>query len=100
MRLSRRTPKPDAPSGTVGMCEGLRCDVIAEGVETAEQAAFLLARHCTQIQGYYCGRPMPADDFSHQHERPLGLVPRIPASRTAVDRRRQQRRTPEPPAMH
>ena len=51
-------------SAVIGMCEGLRCDVIAEGVETAEQAAFLLARGCPVVQGYYCGRPMSAADFA------------------------------------
>jgi len=51
-------------SAVIGMCEGLRCDVIAEGVETAEQAAFLLARRCRQVQGYYYGRPLPAAAFT------------------------------------
>jgi diguanylate cyclase (GGDEF)-like protein/PAS domain S-box-containing protein len=51
-------------SAVIGMCEGLRCDVIAEGVETAEQAAFLLARRCSQVQGYYYGRPIPAAAFT------------------------------------
>lgn len=50
-------------SAVIGMCEGLRCAVIAEGVETAEQAAFLLARHCKQVQGFHFGHPMPVDDF-------------------------------------
>ncbi|MBC7860960.1 MAG: EAL domain-containing protein [Burkholderiaceae bacterium] len=51
-------------SAVIGMCEGLQCDVIAEGVETAEQAAFLLARRCRQAQGYHYGRPIPADAFA------------------------------------
>jgi diguanylate cyclase (GGDEF)-like protein/PAS domain S-box-containing protein len=40
---------------------GLR--VVAEGVETAEQAAFLVDRGCTAHQGYLYARPMPADEF-------------------------------------
>ncbi|MES2150419.1 MAG: EAL domain-containing protein [Pseudomonadota bacterium] len=62
-------------SAMIGMCEGLRCDIIAEGVENAEQAGFLLAHNCTQAQGYYCGRPMPADDFAHQIDSLLSPVP-------------------------
>ncbi|MBC7452857.1 MAG: EAL domain-containing protein [Massilia sp.] len=87
-------------SAVIGMCEGLRCDVIAEGVESAEQAAFLLAHHCSQIQGFYCGRPLPAEDFAQQRKHPVAVAPRLPASRALQDRRRQQRRGPESPATH
>jgi EAL domain-containing protein (putative c-di-GMP-specific phosphodiesterase class I) len=37
--------------------------VIAEGVETAEQAAFLLRQGCRRAQGYLYGRPMAADEL-------------------------------------
>ena len=40
---------------------GLR--VVAEGVETTDQAAFLLDRGCTTHQGYLYAKPMPADEF-------------------------------------
>ncbi len=38
--------------------------VIAEGVETAEQVAFLRAQHCGEGQGYYFSRPVAAEDFT------------------------------------
>lgn len=37
--------------------------VIAEGVETAEQLAFLGTLSCDRYQGYFCSKPMPADAF-------------------------------------
>jgi diguanylate cyclase (GGDEF)-like protein/PAS domain S-box-containing protein len=36
---------------------------VAEGVETAEQLAFLQAHGCHYVQGYYLARPMNAQDF-------------------------------------
>jgi predicted signal transduction protein with EAL and GGDEF domain len=35
--------------------------VIAEGVETGAQMAFLRAHQCDEIQGYYFSRPLTAD---------------------------------------
>ena len=49
--------------GVVKMCEGLRLQCIAEGVETEAQLAYLASIGCGEAQGYLFGRPMPADDF-------------------------------------
>jgi EAL domain-containing protein (putative c-di-GMP-specific phosphodiesterase class I) len=43
------------------MAEGLRLQVVAEGVETQGQAGFLGARGCPAAQGYLYGRPGPPD---------------------------------------
>ena len=40
--------------------------VVAEGVETAEQWSFLMARQCDLFQGYYLGRPVDAGRFSRE----------------------------------
>ncbi len=45
---------------TLGHKLGL--EVIAEGVETAEQVDFLIAQECDMIQGYYLSRPVPSAD--------------------------------------
>ena len=37
--------------------------VVAEGVETPAAAAILAELECEEAQGYYFGRPMPAEDF-------------------------------------
>ncbi|MNE68034.1 phage resistance protein [compost metagenome] len=36
--------------------------MLAEGVETAEQLAFLRAQGCNEVQGYLLGRPQPEAD--------------------------------------
>ena len=43
------------------MAHSLGLTVIAEGVETAEQLAFLRDNQCDTIQGYFIGRPMPVE---------------------------------------
>lgn len=45
----------------IGIAGSLHMKVIAEGVETKEQLAFLNALGCNEVQGYFYGRPLPAD---------------------------------------
>ena len=48
----------------IAMAQSLRLKVIAEGVESAAQAQFLMTHGCLSAQGYYYGKPMPAQEFS------------------------------------
>jgi diguanylate cyclase (GGDEF)-like protein len=48
----------------IAMAHGLRLKVVAEGVETAEQLAFLRAQHCDAVQGYFLHRPLPEDEVT------------------------------------
>ncbi len=45
--------------GIIWLAHRLNMGVIAEGVETAAQAAFLGRHRCDEFQGYYFARPMP-----------------------------------------
>ena len=46
----------------VAMAQSLDMTTTAEGVETADEAALIRSMGCDKIQGFYFGRPMPAED--------------------------------------
>jgi diguanylate cyclase (GGDEF)-like protein/PAS domain S-box-containing protein len=58
----------------IAMAHSLGIAVVAEGVETAEQLAFLRERSCDAAQGWYFGKGMPAAGFAVQsHQLPAAL---------------------------
>ncbi len=48
----------------VAMGHSLGLEVVAEGVETQEQAVYLRQLHCNAIQGYLVSRPLPAEQMT------------------------------------
>lgn len=46
------------------LAKSLQLTVVAEGVETREQATFLTERQCHQLQGYHFSRPLGIDAFA------------------------------------
>lgn len=61
----------------LSMSEKLGIDVVAEGIETQEQLAFLRARGCKYGQGFLMAKPMPQDQL-------LALLATYPAVGNAV----------------
>jgi diguanylate cyclase (GGDEF)-like protein/PAS domain S-box-containing protein len=50
--------------GVLGLAHGLHLPVLAEGVETQQQLAFLKKEGCEEVQGYLMGRPRPIEDYA------------------------------------
>jgi EAL domain-containing protein (putative c-di-GMP-specific phosphodiesterase class I) len=75
----------------ISMGKALGLTVVAEGVETSEQDAFLRAGACDELQGYLFSKPIPAEAIPAA-VLPLmlapGLVPPEPASSARAGRRR------------
>lgn len=47
----------------IAMAKSLNFNVIAEGVETQQQLNYLASHGCNEVQGYFLGKPVPADEF-------------------------------------
>lgn len=54
----------------IAMGRTLGLEVVAEGVETAEQLAFLRQHRCDEMQGYLLSPPVPAEDLARLLARP------------------------------
>jgi diguanylate cyclase (GGDEF)-like protein/PAS domain S-box-containing protein len=65
--ISQITVNPDDSSivsAIINMARSLKHLVVAEGIETEEQRAYLRTQHCPKGQGYLFSRPVPAAQFA------------------------------------
>jgi diguanylate cyclase (GGDEF)-like protein/PAS domain S-box-containing protein len=60
MNITTNADDASIADAIIAMARSLRMDVIAEGVETEEQVAYLESRQCHEMQGFLFSRPVPA----------------------------------------
>jgi diguanylate cyclase (GGDEF)-like protein/PAS domain S-box-containing protein len=68
----------------IALGHGFKVPILAEGVETEEQFAFLAAEACDEAQGYLLGRPSPLQDYADLMNQRRASV--VPAKRARTDR--------------
>jgi len=61
----------------ISMAHQCGISLVAEGVEEKAQADFLRDLGCDKGQGYYFGKPVPADLFAEQFWPPMPAVNRV-----------------------
>jgi diguanylate cyclase (GGDEF)-like protein/PAS domain S-box-containing protein len=69
-------------SAVIALGRNMKMNVVAEGVETMEQAQVLRELGCDEVQGWWISRPMPGADFAAWY---------MTYSRTRVTRKRSRR---------
>ncbi|SDI22425.1 PAS domain S-box-containing protein/diguanylate cyclase (GGDEF) domain-containing protein [Paraburkholderia phenazinium] len=61
--ISERREKRELVKAILSIAGALHLESVAEGVETSEQANFLVTQGCQLAQGYLFGKPMPRETF-------------------------------------
>jgi diguanylate cyclase (GGDEF)-like protein len=62
MNLPGDTASVAIVESVLNMSKGMSMAVVAEGVETLEQAEFLIARGCNELQGFLYSKPLPQEE--------------------------------------
>lgn len=61
--IANKPENASITSAMIKMAQYLNLEVIAEGVETKEELAYLLSEDCHYIQGFYYSKPCPIKEF-------------------------------------
>jgi EAL domain-containing protein (putative c-di-GMP-specific phosphodiesterase class I) len=68
----------------MALSHSLRLDVVAEGVETAQELAYLHALGCRTIQGFLFSRPVSQDEFKSLQQDSVSLIETLGSVREAL----------------
>jgi diguanylate cyclase (GGDEF)-like protein/PAS domain S-box-containing protein len=77
INLGRNPQSAAIVRAVIDLGHGLEMSIIAEGVETIDQLAFLAREGCDGVQGYLLGKPLPIGKYA-------GLVGRVEAMELAL----------------
>jgi diguanylate cyclase (GGDEF)-like protein/PAS domain S-box-containing protein len=72
INLGRNPQSAAIVRAVIGLGHGLEMSIVAEGVETQEQLAFLAEQGCDAVQGYFLGKPLPIGQYAALVGRPAG----------------------------
>ncbi len=62
--ISDESDDEDLVSTIINISKNFNMEIIAEGIETEQQYKYLKDKGCDYMQGYYCSKPVTAEDFT------------------------------------
>lgn len=77
INLGRNPQSAAIVRAVIDLGHGLEMSIVAEGVETVDQLAFLAREGCDGVQGYLLGKPLPIGKYA-------GLIGRVEAMELAL----------------
>jgi len=75
--ITAASPDDTIVSAIISMGKTLKQRVVAEGIETGEQLAFLRRQHCGEGQGFHFSRPVSAEEFVTLRETRKKFTPQL-----------------------
>src|ERR1700761_465829 len=75
INLGRNPQSAAIVRAVIGLGHALEMSIVAEGVETQDQLAFLADEGCDAVQGYFIGKPAPVGRYAHLVGRPRVIEP-------------------------
>ena len=78
-------PSTSLVTAVISMARNLGLRVVAEGVETSEQLAFLQGHDCDEAQGFYFSKPLPAAQFAELLHAGIPVAARVPSASHAFN---------------